>query len=238
MSRSTPTTGTTVHHLNRSWRRRCVSLIAASGGGIVLLNLLSTVPSWLRYGTSLLLSGGIVICAWLLSDTLKLWRDERLLSADERALRDRSVVRAYLILGWLCIALAVGLHLPGFVDAEAAAEVHGRTLTLMWAFLAATVTLPGLTAAWSESWPEQLSVDPARLVRQRLRGADAPAHAATLVLMLVAIALLALLVMPPGQRATLRIWAVAVASLALLIAGLLVTRPLLREVRTEPPADS
>lgn len=236
MARRTPEMDAS--HLSLPWRRRCVSLIGVSAVAIVLLNLSAAVPSPLRYGASLLLSGAIGAGAWLLSDIARLWRDERLLSEAERVHRDRSVVRAYFVLAWLCIGLAVCLHLPAFADTEPAAVAHGRTLTLAWALLAATITLPGMTAAWSESLPADRTIGPAQLVRERFRSGDAPAHAATLVLVLVAVGLLALLVLPARQQATVRIWAVAVASLAVLIAGLLVARPLLREVRAEPPTES
>ena len=223
--------------LSLRWRRRCVTLITISAGAIVLLNLLAAVPSPIRYAGSLLLSVPVVICAWLLSDVARLWGSGRSLSSAERVVRDRSIVKAYTILIWLCLALAVALHLPAF-DAATSAVAHGRVLTLIWTLLAATLVLPGLVAAWSESLGEEGSVGPAQLIRDRFRGGDAIGHIVALVLALIAAGLLAILVLPPEQQATVRIWAVAVAALAVLIAGLLVARPLLREVRTSPSADS
>lgn len=223
--------------LSLRWRRRCVVLISSAAGTIVLLNLLTGLPSSLRYTGSLLLSVPVVVAAWLLSDVVRLWGSERLLSREDLAVRDRSIMKAYAILTWLCLALAIALHLPGF-DTATSPVAQGRTLTLIWTLLAATLVLPGLLAAWSESPGQEESSSPAQLIRARFRGGEAIGHIMALVLALVAAGLLTILVLPPEQQATVRIWAVAVAALAVLIAGLLVARPLLREVRTGPSADS
>lgn len=223
--------------LSLRWRRRFIVLITGAAGGMVLLQLLHEGPASLRFGGTLLLGCVVAMGGWLLSDIARLWRSVDLLSPAERAVREYSIGRAYALLVWGCLAVALALQLPALAAVGIPVALQ-RTRILLWALVVAAITLPGIVATWSAGAPEDEGMGPARLIRDRFAGEGATAHIATLLLVLIAVGLLGLLALPPGPRVALRSGAIMVAILAVLIAGVMVGRQLMKEMRSTVPPDS